>query len=124
MVERQAADLDKIFHALADPTRREILKRVAQREYTVTELARPFDMSLAAVSKHIKVLERASLVRQTRSGRTHRCEFNPDPLKDASALISYLERFWGDRLASLAQFLREQTEPQPEQSHATGKLDE
>ncbi len=65
-------------------------------------------MSLAAVSKHIKVLERAELVRQTREGRIRRCQLNPAPLKEASAMIAYLERFWGDQLASLEQFLKSQ----------------
>lgn len=110
MVERspfqtRGANLNRVFHALADPTRREILRRVAVREHTVTELAEPFAMSLAAVSKHIKVLERAELLRQTRAGRIHRCTFNPEPLKDAAELIGYLKRFWNDRLATLEQFL-------------------
>ena len=106
---------------MADPTRREILRRVAQREYTVTELAEPFDMSLAAVSKHIKVLEGAALLRQTREGRIHRCQFNPAPLENASALISYLERFWEARLTSLEQFLLEQEDTQPAKRHPKRK---
>lgn len=111
MVEREAVDLDKVFQALADPTRREILRRIAERECTVTELARPFDMSLAAVSKHVKVLERADLLRQTRDGRIRHCQFNPAPLKDVAELIAYLERFWGERLAALERFLKAQAEP-------------
>ena len=122
MVERNPVDLDKVFQALADPTRRDILRRVAQRECTVTQLAQPFDISLAAVSKHIKVLERASLLRQTRAGRIRRCQFNPAPLKDAAELIAYLERFWGERLASLEQFLKEQTElPTTQRNPKKGK---
>lgn len=113
MVDKESIELDKVFQALADPTRREILRRVAQREHTVTELAEPFDMSLAAVSKHIKVLEGASLLRQTREGRMRRCEFNPAPLKGASELIAYLEQFWEARLASLEQFLLEQEDTPP-----------
>ena len=108
MVDKTSTALDKVFQALADPTRREILRRVAQHEHTVTELAEPFNMSLAAVSKHIKVLEGAALLRQTREGRIRRCQFNPAPLKDASELIAYLERFWEARLASLEQFLMAQ----------------
>lgn len=123
MVDYSSADLDKVFHALADPTRREILWRIAQREYTVTELAEPFDMTLAAVSKHIKVLEHAALLRQTRAGRIHRCQLNPAPLKDAAALIAYLERFWGDRLASLAQFLGENVDPQLASAQQQAKAD-
>ncbi len=107
MVENSSGQLDSVFHALADPTRRAILRRVAQHGCTVTELAAPFNMSLAAVSKHIKVLERAALLRQTREGRIHRCQLNPAPLKDAAEVISYLERFWGGQLAALDQFLRE-----------------
>ena len=113
MVDKTSAALDRVFQALADPTRREILRRVAQREHTVTELAEPFNMSLAAVSKHIKVLEGAALVKQTRQGRLHRCQFNPAPLKDASELIAYLEGFWEARLASLAQFLVVEETPAP-----------
>jgi DNA-binding transcriptional ArsR family regulator len=111
-----------VFHALADPTRRAILRRIAQREHTVTELSEPFDMSLAAVSKHIKVLERAALVRQVRVGRVRRCQLNAAPLRDAGEVIAYLERFWGDRLTSLEQFFLEQPNAQPEseRSSSTG----
>ena len=68
--------LNEIFHALADPTRREIIHMMAQKERTVSELAEPFDMSLAAISKHIKVLERANLVERSVTGRTHICSLN------------------------------------------------
>jgi DNA-binding transcriptional ArsR family regulator len=81
------SDLDQILVALADPTRRAILQRLAQGEARVTELARPFAMSLNSVSKHIRVLQRARLVRRRRAGREHLMSFDPQPLDEAAARI-------------------------------------
>jgi DNA-binding transcriptional ArsR family regulator len=106
MVEQNSQVLNRVFHALADPTRREILRRLAQHDYTVTQLAEPFDMSLAAVSKHIKVLESASLIKQTPDGRRRRCRFNPAPLQEAGALIAYLEQFWSQPIEALDHYLQ------------------
>ncbi|MFD4930278.1 ArsR/SmtB family transcription factor [Peribacillus butanolivorans] len=80
MVEHNNDKLDNIFQALADPTRREIVRLIASNDRTVSELAAPFDMSLAAISKHIKVLERAGLLNKTTKGRTNICRLNPDSL--------------------------------------------
>ena len=100
MVEQNTA-LDAVFHALADPTRRAMLRGLAARERTVGELARPFAMTLAAASKHVRVLERAGLVRRTVRGRTHTCRLDPEPLRSAQGWIRHYERFWTDRLDAL-----------------------
>jgi DNA-binding transcriptional ArsR family regulator len=90
MVESRSDHLDHVFHALAYPARREILRRFAREEHTITALAAPFDMSLEAVSKHVLVLERARLLRRTRSGRVHRCRLDPAPLRDAERGVASL----------------------------------
>lgn len=86
-------ELDSVYHALANSTRRKILTRLCRETCTVTELAEPFNMSLAAVSKHIKVLERAGLLKKQREAATFRCEISFEPIKAASALVHYLEKF-------------------------------
>jgi DNA-binding transcriptional ArsR family regulator len=105
MVE-QSTYLDNVFRALADPTRRAMIHRLADRDLTVSELAAPFDMSLAAASKHIKVLERASLIHRTIEGRTHTCRLNPKALAAADRWIRFYERFWNDRLDELERQIR------------------
>src|SRR6478609_4558479 len=92
--------------ALADPTRRAILRRLSRGEARVTELARPFAMSLNAVSKHIHVLERARLVRRRRAGREHLLSVNPAPLDAAASWISVQRANWTNRLDSLEAILR------------------
>ena len=98
--------LDRVFHALGDPTRRAMLRRLARQEHTVGELAEPFRMSLAAASKHVKTLERAGLVRRTVRGRTHFCQINPQPLAEADEWLRSYERLWTRRLAALEPMLR------------------
>jgi DNA-binding transcriptional ArsR family regulator len=100
------ADLDRTMVALADPTRRAILRRLAQGEARVTELARPFAMSLNSVSKHIRMLESARLVRRRRRGREHLLSFNPEPLDEAVAWIEAQRAFWIARLDALERALR------------------
>jgi DNA-binding transcriptional ArsR family regulator len=102
LVERPSEPLDSVFHALADPTRRAMLRSLAQRERSIGELAEPFRMSLAAASKHVKTLERAGLVRRTVQGRTHLCRLDPEPLSAAQEWLRFYERFWTDRLDALA----------------------
>lgn len=82
-----------------------MLHSLAQREHTVTELAGPFRMSLAAASKHVKTLERAGLVRRTVQGRTHVCRLDPEPLAEAQDWLRFYERFWNERLDALADLL-------------------
>lgn len=101
MVERSAAALDSVFHALADPTRRAMLRRLADGEHSVGELAEPFDMSFAAAAKHVKVLEEAGLLSRTIEGRTHRCRIEAGPLAEADRWLAYYQRFWTARLDDL-----------------------
>lgn len=86
--------LDRVFHALADPTRREMLRRLADGERKIGDLAAPFAMSFAAASKHVKVLEDAGLVARRIEGRAHVCRIEPARLRDAAAWLAFYERFW------------------------------
>jgi DNA-binding transcriptional ArsR family regulator len=108
MVELAARQLDSVFHALGDATRRQMLRELAGGQRTVTELAGPLPISLAAASKHIKALESAGLVRREVRGRTHVCRLAPGPLESAHAWLSSYERFWTDRLDVLERLLREE----------------
>jgi DNA-binding transcriptional ArsR family regulator len=99
--------MNSIFHALGDGTRREMLRDLSRGERTVSELAKPFAMSLAAASKHIKVLEGAGLIRREVKGRTHVCRLEPGPLASAHEWLSFYERFWTSRLDILDRLLRE-----------------
>lgn len=100
--------LDDTLTALADPTRRAILARLAAGEARVTDLARPFPISLNSVSKHIRVLERADLVRRRRSGREHLLALNPRPLDAAAKWLDEQRTLWAWRLAELDKILKEQ----------------
>jgi DNA-binding transcriptional ArsR family regulator len=106
MVDIDAPRLDAVFHALGDATRRRMLASLAGGERTVGELAAPFDMSLAAASKHIKALENAGLVRRTVTGRTHRCRLEARPLAEAHRWLGFYETFWNSRLDILEDLLR------------------
>src|SRR6266404_9113143 len=106
MVEFEMPQLDSIFHALGDATRRRMLHDLASGERTVGQLAEPFTISLAAASKHIKVLESAGLIRREVRGRTHLCRLDPGPLASAHEWLSFYERFWSSRLDMLEQLLR------------------
>ena len=97
--------LDLIFHALADRTRRTLLARLVTGAERVTELAKPFDMSLNAVSKHIRVLERAGLVVRTVDGRVHRCALGAAPLHEITQWLDYYRAFWEDALAAIADYV-------------------
>jgi DNA-binding transcriptional ArsR family regulator len=98
--------LDKAFAALADPTRRSILARLAAGEASVGELAAPFDMSLPAVSKHLKVLQRAGLITQGRRAQWRPCRLEPAPLKEASDWLETYRQQWEERLDRLDEYLR------------------
>src|ERR1700730_3302139 len=108
MVELQGPQLDSVFHALGDATRREMLRKLASGERTVGQLAEPFAISLAAASKHIKALENAGLIRREVRGRTHLCRLEPGPLASADAWLRFYERFWTDRLDVLERLLRQE----------------
>lgn len=107
MVELQAPQLDTVFHALGDGTRRQMLRALAEGERTVGQLAEPFQMSLAAASKHVKTLEGAGLIRREVRGRTHICRLEPAPLAAADEWLRQYERFWSARLDRLEALLRE-----------------
>jgi DNA-binding transcriptional ArsR family regulator len=98
--------LDNTFAALADPTRRAILARLAGGAVTVNELAEPFDISLPAISRHLNVLERAALIVREREGQFRRCRLNPDALKAASEWLDFYTRFWSESFDRLAQHLK------------------
>jgi DNA-binding transcriptional ArsR family regulator len=103
--------LNSTFAALADPTRRAILARLASGEATVTELAEPFEMSLPAISKHLKVLERAGLIARGREAQWRPCRLEAGPLKDAADWLEHYRRFWEHSFDRLEVYLRElQTE--------------
>lgn len=105
MVENSASPLDDVFHALADPTRRAMVARLSQSEQTVGELAAPFAITLAAASKHIKVLERAGLVARTVTGRTHVCRLDVAPLHAGMEWMRHYEQFWQRGLDTLEGLL-------------------
>jgi len=99
--------LDATFSALSDPTRRAILSQLAGGQRSVTELAQPFDVSLPAISKHLRVLERAGLVRQEKEGRIRRCRLSAEPLHDADDWLENYRRFWEERFQLLDALLDE-----------------
>jgi DNA-binding transcriptional ArsR family regulator len=103
--EDAPASLDKVFAALADPVRREILTRLDGAELLVSELAQPFDISLQAVSRHIQVLVRAGLVRQERSGRISRCRLDAGPILEAALWINRYSKYWQQQFDTLAVWL-------------------
>ncbi|MCP3143939.1 ArsR/SmtB family transcription factor [Pyxidicoccus xibeiensis] len=105
MVERHSGQLDQVFQALADPTRRRMLRSLSAGERSIGELAAPFRMSFAGASKHVKVLERAGLVQRTVQGRTHVCRLAPAPLAEAMEWLRFYEQFWPGRLEALEQAL-------------------
>lgn len=106
MVKYNEQSLDATFGALADPTRRAILARLARGEARMRELAEPFRMSLPAVSKHLKVLEKAGLVRRRRSGRVHRFTVDPTHIESARSWIESHQKFWEQQLDALDAYLK------------------
>jgi DNA-binding transcriptional ArsR family regulator len=134
-MQTTADPLSTTFAALADPTRRAILARLASGEVTVTELAKPFEMTLPAVTKHLKVLQRAGLVTQGRKAQWRPCRLKAEPLRGAANWIGQYRQFWEERLDRLDAYLQqlkaqelkaqEPTPPQPEarekKKHGRGK---
>ena len=108
MVEQHAEQLDDVFHALSDGTRRTMLRILSSGPKTVSELAEPFDISLAAASKHVKTLERAELLERTVVGRMHICRLNPIRLSEADDWLRYYEQYWTSRFDALDRILAEQ----------------
>ena len=112
MVELEAPQLGPVFHALSDATRRRMLLELTSGERTVGQLALRFAISLAAASKHIKVLENAGLIHREVRGRAHLCSLDPGPLESAHEWLTFYERFWTVRLDVLDRLLREEDERQ------------
>lgn len=107
MTEAEEQFLDRAFAALADPTRRAILARLALGEAGVTELAEPFQMSLPAVSKHLKVLERAGLITRSHQAQWRYCRLEPEPLKRVSDWVGNYQRFWDESYERLDEYLED-----------------
>jgi DNA-binding transcriptional ArsR family regulator len=109
MVKLSATPLDRTFAALADPTRRALLARLAEQPgLSVSALAEPFKVSLPAIMKHLDVLSDAGLVARTKTGRTDSCQLNAAPMQNAIAWLNHYERFWSEALQRLAAFLEEE----------------
>jgi DNA-binding transcriptional ArsR family regulator len=117
MGEYSTPALDHVFHALADPTRRAIVARLAGGETRITAIAAPFRLSLNSVSKHVRVLEHAGIVRRRVVGREHLCSLNPRPLHDAASWLEHYRAFWTERLDRLAELV--ESEPRPDRGPST-----
>jgi DNA-binding transcriptional ArsR family regulator len=107
MVNQRSQQLDSTFAALADPTRRAILARLTQGEASVKELAEPFEISAPAITKHLKVLERAGLIVRSRNAQQRPCKLDPTPLKDIAAWIAVYRQFWSESFDRLDDYLVE-----------------
>jgi DNA-binding transcriptional ArsR family regulator len=111
MLGQEPARLDRVFYALADSTRRAMLRELAEGQRNISELAAPFSMSFAGASKHVKVLESAGLVSRRVAGRQHMCRLEPGPMAAANAWLSVYERFWTSQLDALdAELARQEKE--------------
>ncbi len=107
--DAEDAYLDDVFHALSDPTRRALLKQLSKAPEKVTTLAEPFDMSLNAISKHLKTLEKAQLIDRDTSGRTSICSLRADPLVSAQGWLDHYTRYWTGNLDAFAQHMKTET---------------
>ena len=105
MVNYKTSELDVVFHALADPIGRDILKRLAEDEISVSDLAKPYDVTPPAISKHLRVLEKAGLLTQKRDGKFRICHLDASPMKNASEWISKYRIFWESQFESLAEYI-------------------
>lgn len=98
--------LDAIFQSLADPTRRDILRRVSKKEMSISDVAKPYSMSFAAIAKHLSVLANAKLIVKKRKGKEQMIQLSPAAFKDATAYLQQYEKLWNDRLDSLERYLK------------------
>ena len=108
MVNYTDQQLNRIFSALSDPTRRAMLERLANEEMSVADLSRPFNMTKSAITKHLKVLESSNLLSRTIDGRVHRCRLEAKPLAAVSEWVSFYEQFWNNKLDALDAYLAEE----------------
>jgi DNA-binding transcriptional ArsR family regulator len=116
MVKLSSSPLDRTFSALADPIRRALVMRLAEEpDLSVSELAAPFAVSLPAIMKHLDVLSDAGLVARAKTGRVVACRLDAEPMRDAFEWLNRYEKFWSERLSSLAAFLEEEEECPPKQ---------
>jgi len=122
-MQTQPDQLSATFAALADPTRRAILARLAGGEATVTELAAPFDLSLPAISKHLKVLQRAGLIEQGRQAQWRPCRLRPEPLHEVADWIGQYRRHWEESFERLDDYLRELQKLETTDDPGTDRLD-
>lgn len=121
MVEQSSLRLDAVFGALADPTRRAMLRDLAKQPRTIGELAAPFDITLAGASKHIQVLERAGLIQREIQGRVHVCRLDARPLHAGAEWIRHYERFWNRKLDALEALLKADDAARPAQKKRARK---
>jgi DNA-binding transcriptional ArsR family regulator len=120
MVKYQGIALDRTFGALADPTRRALLARIGERpSLAVSELARPFPMSLPAIMKHLDVLSDAGLITRSKTGRTVMCQLTPAPMESAMNWLNHYQRYWSKQLDRLAAFVEEDSCPPTPKSQAS-----
>lgn len=126
MVNRRVnpRQLDGVFAALAHPTRRAILHRLARGQASVGEVAAPFDISLPAMSKHIRVLETAGLIRRHLDGRTHRLQLVAEPMRGAAGWIAEYAEFWSQQLDALGRFFEDESRPKPKGKKKRGNKEE
>jgi DNA-binding transcriptional ArsR family regulator len=110
MVNSRLQQLDETFFALSDPTRRAIVARLADGDTTVADLSQPFKVTAPAISKHLRVLERAGLLTQERDGRARRCHLMTEPLKEAAEWVEKYQRFWEGQLDQLEKYLEKNTQ--------------
>jgi DNA-binding transcriptional ArsR family regulator len=110
MVNSRSQQLDETFFALSDPTRRAIIARLADGDSSVAELSEPFQISAPAISKHLRVLERAGLLTQQREGRGRRCQLLAEPLQEAAEWVEEYRQFWEGQLDRLAEYLEKNGE--------------
>jgi DNA-binding transcriptional ArsR family regulator len=113
MVNYSAASLDSVFGALADPTRRCILELLSRAESCVTDLAARFSISLPAVSKHLRVLEKAGLIVRRRDGRVHRLRLEAQRMQEASDWIDQYRKYWEDQFSALGRYLEQHPDKKP-----------
>src|SRR5215211_5287373 len=121
MVLDQSPNLDCVFHALSHPARRAIIRRLSTREQNLSELAAPMRMSFPAASKHVRVLERAKLVRRRVRGRVHLCRLNASPLKQVAQWTEEYRRFWEQRFEALDSLLDEMKSSKKTPIHSSSK---
>lgn len=110
MVKQKDPALDRVFSALSDATRRDVLERLGEGSHTVTELAQPHGMSLPGFMKHLAVLETAGLIARSKEGRVVRCELDAGPMQEAAMWMARYQRFWSERLDALGRYLYHQEE--------------